>query len=58
MANVTIGEVTQVIGAVVDIRFMPGELPDLMNAITIKSDEPKLDITLEAFQLLGNDVVR
>ena len=58
MANLTIGEVTQVIGAVVDIRFKPGELPDLMNAITIKSDEPKLDITLEAFQLLGNDVVR
>jgi F-type H+-transporting ATPase subunit beta len=30
MANVTYGEVTQVIGAVVDIRFKPGELPDLM----------------------------
>ncbi len=58
MANVTIGEVTQVIGAVVDIRFKPGELPDLMNAITIKSDDPKIDVTLEAFQLLGNDVVR
>lgn len=58
MANVTIGEVTQVIGAVVDIRFKPGELPDLMNAITIKNDEPKIDVTLEAFQLLGNDVVR
>ncbi|HRY12976.1 MAG TPA: F0F1 ATP synthase subunit beta [Syntrophomonadaceae bacterium] len=54
----TIGEVTQVIGAVVDIRFKPGELPDLMNAITIKSDDPKIDVTLEAFQLLGNDVVR
>ncbi|HCF71444.1 MAG TPA: hypothetical protein DER33_07670, partial [Syntrophomonas sp.] len=39
MANVTIGEVTQVIGAVVDIRFKPGELPDLMNAITIKSED-------------------
>lgn len=58
MANVTIGEVTQVIGAVVDIRFQPGELPDLMNAVTIKNDEPKIDVTLEAFQLLGNDVVR
>ncbi|MEQ8201568.1 MAG: F0F1 ATP synthase subunit beta [Syntrophomonadaceae bacterium] len=54
----TIGEVTQVIGAVVDIRFQPGELPDLMNAVTIKNDEPKIDVTLEAFQLLGNDVVR
>ena len=39
MANVTYGEVTQVIGAVVDIRFRPGELPDLMNAITIKSED-------------------
>ena len=39
MANVTYGEVTQVIGAVVDIRFKPNELPDLMNAITINSNE-------------------
>ncbi|NLW91863.1 MAG: F0F1 ATP synthase subunit beta [Syntrophomonadaceae bacterium] len=66
MANVTQGEVVQVIGAVVDIRFKPGELPDLLNAITIKSDDqdantrcaPGLDVTLEAMQLLGNDVVR
>lgn len=64
MANVSIGEVTQVIGAVVDIRFKPGELPDLMNAITIKSEdqpvktETDIDVTLEAMQLLGNDIVR
>lgn len=64
MANVTIGEVTQVIGAVVDIRFKPGELPDLMNAITIKTEDQsiktttQLDVTLEAFQHLGNDIVR
>ncbi|HHW60982.1 MAG TPA: F0F1 ATP synthase subunit beta, partial [Syntrophomonadaceae bacterium] len=66
MANVTYGEVTQVIGAVVDIRFKPGELPDLMNAITIKSDDQPqnirtvadIDVTLEAMQLLGNDTVR
>lgn len=66
MANVTIGEVTQVIGAVVDIRFKPGELPDLMNAITIKSEDQDatirsaadLDVTLEAMQHLGNDTVR
>jgi len=66
MANVTQGEVVQVIGAVVDIRFKPGELPDLLNAITINSDEqdagtrcaPGLLVTLEAMQLLGNDVVR
>lgn len=64
MANVTYGEVTQVIGAVVDIRFKPGELPDLMNAITIKSEDQdfkvsrNIDVTLEAMQLLGNDTVR
>lgn len=58
MANVTYGEVTQVIGAVVDIRFKPGELPDLMNAITIKSEDQDLFVTLEAMQLLGNDTVR
>lgn len=65
MANVTYGEVTQVIGAVVDIRFKPGELPDLMNAITIKSSEQdssvraaNIDVTLEAMQHLGNDTVR
>jgi F-type H+-transporting ATPase subunit beta len=66
MANVTYGEVTQVIGAVVDIRFLPGELPDLMNAITIKSTDQDADskaaadlnVTLEAMQHLGNDTVR
>ncbi len=66
MANVTYGEVTQVIGAVVDIRFKPGELPDLMNAITIKSADQDadvkvvgdIDVTLEAMQHLGNDTVR
>ena len=66
MANVTYGEVTQVIGAVVDIRFKPGELPDLMNAVTIRSADQDagytgaadIDVTLEAMQLLGNDVVR
>ena len=65
MANVTYGEVTQVIGAVVDIRFKPNEFPDLMNAITIKSEEQegtltegKLNVVLEALQHLGNDTVR
>ena len=65
MVNVTYGEVTQVIGAVVDIRFRPGELPDLMNAITIKSEDQdgkdaggNLQVVLEAMQHLGNDTVR
>jgi F-type H+-transporting ATPase subunit beta len=66
MANVTTGEVTQVIGAVVDIRFKPGELPNLMNAVIIKSADQgektasatDINVTLEAMQHLGNDIVR
>ena len=66
MGKVTYGEVTQVIGAVVDVRFKPGELPDLMNAITIKSADQdpgfkstaEIDVVLEAMQHLGNDTVR
>lgn len=66
MANVTFGEVTQVIGAVVDVRFKPGDLPDLMSAITIKASEQeanykgsdKINVTMEAMQHLGNDTVR
>ena len=45
MANVTYGEVTQVTGAVLDIRFKPSELPDLMNTITIKSEEQEGTLT-------------
>ncbi|MGE5405244.1 MAG: F0F1 ATP synthase subunit beta [Candidatus Saccharibacteria bacterium] len=66
MAQQTVGSVVQVIGPVVDIRFKPGELPDLLYAVSIKSEDQEsafqgtvnLDVTLEAMQLLGNDVVR
>ncbi len=66
MAKETYGQVVQVIGPVVDIRFKPGELPDLLHAVMIsRSDQAaglvssiEIDITLEAMQLLGNDVVR
>ncbi|ADI03023.1 MAG TPA: F0F1 ATP synthase subunit beta [Syntrophothermus lipocalidus] len=66
MAKETIGTVVQVIGPVVDIRFKPGELPDLLDAIRIRTEDQDpgfkspvhVDITLEAMQLLGNDIVR
>ncbi len=61
MANV--GEVVQVIGVVVDIRFPPGQVPDIYNAIKITSDQEdafgrKIDLTLEVAQHLGNNIVR
>lgn len=62
------GQVVQVIGPVVDIEFPPGDLPDLFNAIKIRScdqdEETKatmqqdMDLTLEAMQHLGNNTVR
>ncbi|MDN5325472.1 MAG: F-type H+/Na+-transporting ATPase subunit beta [Moorella sp. (in: firmicutes)] len=50
------GQVVQVIGPVVDVEFASDRLPDLYNAIIIKTD--KINITMEAMQHLGNSTVR
>lgn len=57
MAN---GKVVQVIGPVVDIEFAAGELPAILNAITIKGKAGDLDIDLvvEVMQHLGDSVTR
>jgi len=54
------GEVIQVIGPVVDVRFPSKNLPDLYNAIVIRSesDDRTVDVTLEAAQHIGDDAVR
>jgi len=58
-----VGHIVQVIGVVVDIRFPPGQVPDIYNAIKIKSEKEdmfgrKIDLTLEVAQHLGNNTVR
>ncbi|MDH7479801.1 MAG: F0F1 ATP synthase subunit beta [Syntrophomonadaceae bacterium] len=58
-----VGHVVQVIGVVVDIRFPPGQVPDIYNAIKITSEKEdmfgrKFDLTLEVAQHLGNNTVR
>jgi len=58
-----VGQVVQVIGVVVDIRFPPGQVPDIYNALRITSDKEdmfgrKFDLTLEVAQHLGNNTVR
>ena len=58
-----VGQVVQVIGVVVDIRFPPGQVPEIYNALRIKSDKEdmfgrKFDLTLEVAQHLGNNTVR
>ena len=54
------GKVVQVIGPVVDIEFPAGELPEILNAITIKGKADKVDIDLvvEVMQHLGDSVTR
>ena len=56
MSNQNIGTIVQVIGAVLDIRFAPDHLPNLLNAIEIDNKGKKL--TVEVAQHIGDDVVR
>ncbi|HMM06256.1 MAG TPA: F0F1 ATP synthase subunit beta [Clostridiales bacterium] len=62
----SLGIVKEVIGAVVDISFPPGQLPEIYNALKINSADQdreesrglNINITLEVMQHLGNDTVR
>ena len=57
MANKAIGKITQIIGAVLDIKFQTEELPAINNAIEItRADGSKLIV--EISQHLGDDTVR
>ncbi|MEG1447630.1 MAG: F0F1 ATP synthase subunit beta, partial [Ruthenibacterium sp.] len=56
MSQQNIGTVTQIIGPVLDIQFPDGQLPSLLNAITVKNGERV--ITLEVAQHIGDNVVR
>jgi F-type H+-transporting ATPase subunit beta len=50
------GTIQQVIGPVVDIKFTPDEMPELLNAIMI--DVEGRSIVTEVAQHIGDDVVR
>ncbi|MGQ9823656.1 MAG: F0F1 ATP synthase subunit beta [Desulfotomaculales bacterium] len=52
-----VGEVVQIIGVVVDVRFPPGQVPDIYNALKIER-EGQDDLVLEVAQHLGNNCVR
>lgn len=57
MANQAIGKITQIIGAVLDIKFQTEELPAINNAVEItRADGTKLIV--EISQHLGDDTVR
>ena len=56
MEQRNIGTVVQVIGPVLDIKFPDGQLPNLLNAITVQRGEET--ITLEVAQHIGDNVAR
>lgn len=55
MAN-NIGKITQIIGAVLDIKFSDGNLPEIYEAINI--DNRGVKLVVEVAQQLGDDIVR
>ncbi|CAN3373183.1 hypothetical protein DIURU_001164 [Diutina rugosa] len=50
------GKVRAVIGAVVDVHFEDGNLPEILNALTLKNGEQ--DLVLEVAQHLGENTIR
>jgi len=55
------GRITQVIGAVVDVEFAPGEIPTILNALTVTNtaiDDLADNLVLEVAAHLGENTVR
>jgi F-type H+-transporting ATPase subunit beta len=55
------GKVSQVLGAVVDVEFVDGKLPAILNALKLTNpgiDDNEENLTLEVAQHLGDNVIR
>src|SRR5574341_2638409 len=52
------GKVRQVIGPTVDVEFPPDKLPNILNALKIKDEKNKIDLTVEVAMHLGDNLVR
>ncbi|MCI5712562.1 MAG: F0F1 ATP synthase subunit beta [Lachnospiraceae bacterium] len=57
MAEANIGKITQIIGAVLDIKFTGGKLPEINEAIRITRKNGEI-LVVEVAQHLGDDTVR
>ena len=57
MAEKNVGKITQIIGAVLDIKFSEGKLPEINDAITIATTNGG-ELTVEVSQHLGDDTVK
>ncbi len=52
------GEIIQVIGPSVDVRFKEKEVPQLLNALKVEDKEKNINLILEVAQDIGNSTVR
>jgi F-type H+-transporting ATPase subunit beta len=55
------GKITQVIGAVIDVEFEPGKLPEIYHALRVSNpaiDDRENNLVLEVAQHLGENAVR
>ena len=57
MADKNIGKITQIVGAVLDIKFQDGNLPEINSAINITRQNGER-LVVEVAQHLGDDTVR
>lgn len=57
MAEKNLGKITQIIGAVLDIKFTDGHLPEIYEAINVTRTNGEL-LVVEVAQHLGDDTVR
>lgn len=57
MADLRIGKITQIIGAVLDIKFSEGQLPEIYEAINITMKDNST-LVVEVAQHIGDDTVR
>ena len=57
MAEKNVGKITQIIGAVLDIKFSEGKLPEINDAITIATKDGG-ELIVEVSQHLGDDTVK
>jgi len=51
-----IGKVVQILGPIMDIRFQPNEVPEILNAIRVEAEDR--DVWVEVSQDLGDNTVR
>ncbi len=58
MADNNVGKITQIISAVLDIKFQEGHLPEINEAIEVPLAENGKRLVVEVAQHLGDDTVR